>query len=552
MVRLFAVGMLRRRVLWMVFAVLSLWVLGTRWHLRLEPLERDIATYAVIGREMLAGRQLYSDLWDHKPPGIHLIFAGATAVVGAGVPAVLLVNVAISVAILGVMMLTGRRLAGDIGGIVAGVLWVFVGLDLGLQANQPNVELPMNLLTALALLVFLVPGSHSTGYMGGVLTAAAMLLKPVAAAQFGLLAAVEVGERWQHHQPDTAMKFLGRWLAATLLILGVVMGWLVLRSGFDAVWGAVVRYNMAYASGTVAHKFVELVKIGNHLPASSLVVLGLLAACAVGALSIMEQHQRRLIVALLIGTTVAISAPGKFYPHYFQLLLPILVVAATVGLTHGLRSGGLRRAGAVAAVVILVAVEAQTLRLSPDEWSRRKYGETFLDERRLGVELEAYVEPGQPFWQLGTLPGLYLLTETVPASGVLYDGPLRELSPVRKQLSRRVKAELTDSAPRWLVIRAGRDDREVMPWLRQRYRLVAPTESVRRMSLWVRRDSPPTESHQSPVFSDGFESGNTAEWTRPGSQSIRASLGSQAEESGHRSCESVEFPPPGSSTDSQP
>lgn len=514
-----AVGTLRRRALWVVFAVLALWIVGTRWHLRLEPLERDISTYAVIGREMLAGRQLYADLWDHKPPGVHLIFAAATAVVGAGVPAVLLVNVVVSVAILGVLMLTGRRIAGDGGGIVAGLLWVFVGLDLGLQANQPNVELPMNLCTALVLLVFLAPGSRSTGCVGGALTAAAVLLKPVAAAQFGLLAAVEVGERWQHHQPRASMRFLGRWLTATLLILGVVMTWFVLRSGFDAVWGALVRYNMAYARGTVADKFVELVKIGNHLPAASLLVLGLLAAWAAGALSIMEQHQRRRTVALLAGTTVAIAAPGKFHPHYFQLLLPILVTAAAVSLAHGLRGGGVRKAGAVAALVILVAIQAQSLRLSPDEWSRRKYGETFLDERRLGVELEAYVEPGQPFWQLGTLPGLYLLTETVPASGVLYDGPLREASPIRKQLARRVEAELTDSSPRWIVIRAGPDDREVMHWLRQRYRLVAPTKSVRRMSLWVRRDSPPPGSHQTAVFSNGFESGGTAEWTRPGSQS---------------------------------
>ena len=519
MVESIAVGVARRRTLWVVFALLVLWVLGTRWHLRLEPLERDITTYAVIGREMLDGRQLYSDLWDHKPPGIHLIFAGATAVVGAGVPAVLLVNVVVSIGILGVLMLTGRRLAGDGGAIVAGLLWVFVGLDPGLQANQPNVELPMNLCTALALLVFLVPGSRSTGFTGGVLTAAAMLLKPVAVAQFGLLAAVEVGERWQRHHARAAIKYLGWWLAATLLILGVVMTWFVLRSGLDAVWGAVVRYNTAYASGGVTHKLVELIKIGTHLPAASLVVLGLLAASAAGALSIMEQHQRRHIIALLIGTTVAIAAPGRFYPHYYQLLLPILVVAAAVGLAHGLRGGGLRRAGAVAALVILVAIEAQWLRLSPDEWSRRKYGETFLDERRLGHELEAYVAPGQPFWQLGTLPGLYLLTQTVPASGVLYDGPLREGSPIRKQLSRRVKADLTDSTPRWMVIRAGRDDREVMHWLRQRYRLVAPTQSVGRMSLWVRRDSPPPESDQATVFSNGFESGGTGEWTRPASQS---------------------------------
>jgi hypothetical protein len=87
----------RRHALWITFAVLVLWIFATRWTLQYEPLERDITTYAVAGREILTGRVLYSDLWDHKPPGIHLIFAGATALVGPGVPAVLLVNVALPI-----------------------------------------------------------------------------------------------------------------------------------------------------------------------------------------------------------------------------------------------------------------------------------------------------------------------------------------------------------------------------------------------------------------------------------------------------------------------
>jgi hypothetical protein len=38
-----------------------------------ETPERDITTYAVIGREMLKGCDLYSDLLDHKLFAIHAI-----------------------------------------------------------------------------------------------------------------------------------------------------------------------------------------------------------------------------------------------------------------------------------------------------------------------------------------------------------------------------------------------------------------------------------------------------------------------------------------------
>ncbi len=104
--------LLRRHPLPVTFFLLALLILGTRWHTRLEPLDRDISAYAVIGREMLNGRPLYSDLWDHKPPGIHLIFAGATVASSPGTPAVLLVNLVCSIAALAGFMVAGRRLAG--------------------------------------------------------------------------------------------------------------------------------------------------------------------------------------------------------------------------------------------------------------------------------------------------------------------------------------------------------------------------------------------------------------------------------------------------------
>src|SRR6476469_1125587 len=51
-----------------------------RLHTYDEPLDRDVATYAVIGGEMLHGRALYSDLWDNKPPALYGAFAAAQLV----------------------------------------------------------------------------------------------------------------------------------------------------------------------------------------------------------------------------------------------------------------------------------------------------------------------------------------------------------------------------------------------------------------------------------------------------------------------------------------
>src|SRR5437868_1023590 len=70
---------------WLVTVVLLLLASSialARLHTWDEPMERDLTTYAVIGHQLLRGRSLYSDLWDHKPPAIHISYAFADYLFG--------------------------------------------------------------------------------------------------------------------------------------------------------------------------------------------------------------------------------------------------------------------------------------------------------------------------------------------------------------------------------------------------------------------------------------------------------------------------------------
>jgi hypothetical protein len=504
----------RRRASWVAFSVLTLWIIGVRWHLRFEPLERDISTYAVIGRELLAGRPLYSDLWDHKPPAIHVLFAAATAVVGPGVPAVLLVNCGLSVAILGGLMVAGRHVAGFRGALLGGGLWALAGMDLGLQANQPNVELPMNLCVTWALVLSLGDSTRLTGRTGGVVTGLAILLKPVSAAQFGSLAVIEYWERAVKRKEKLVSCVTDQWIATIVLTVIAVMAWCVARAGIRPVWDAVIEFNLAYATGTLVGNILFLRDLSAHLPVLTIVVFGLLAAPAIVGLLTIDRRKSLRITAIVVGTGIAVAAPGRFYPHYYQLFLPSLIVAAAAGLAYGLKRSTAWRAGAVGILLMLALIEVSSLRLDPNEWSRRKYAEVFLDEHRVAAQLKKVLEPGEPFWQFGTMPGLYLLTGTVPASGVLYDGPLRQSSPIRDQVAAKVVTELTESAPRWILIRRDRDDRGVTEWLDENYQPSDAVIPVHRFSLWTRRDRQTPRPFSTPVFADGFENGSLAVWSR--------------------------------------
>ena len=58
-----------------VLVVCILFIAGMKGLTYHEPARGDQAIYAVIGHELLKGRQLYADLWDHKPPAIHVTYA---------------------------------------------------------------------------------------------------------------------------------------------------------------------------------------------------------------------------------------------------------------------------------------------------------------------------------------------------------------------------------------------------------------------------------------------------------------------------------------------
>jgi 4-amino-4-deoxy-L-arabinose transferase-like glycosyltransferase len=112
-----------------------------RLHTYSEPLERDETIYAVIAHEMLDGRALYSDLWDHKPPAIYVTYAAAELIPGYGRDSIFLLNVAAAVATLLACYFAGSA-AGDgrIGGVIAAGLWALASGDLAPQANQPNTR----------------------------------------------------------------------------------------------------------------------------------------------------------------------------------------------------------------------------------------------------------------------------------------------------------------------------------------------------------------------------------------------------------------------------
>src|SRR5713101_7053484 len=127
-----------------------------RLHTYEEPVEHDITTAAVIANEMRAGRQYYSDVWENKPPAVHISNLFAQYLFGYGRGSIYALNVGLSIiTLLGVYVAAPSSGMGRAAGLLAAVFWTLSSGDLDLQANQPNLEAFMNgpIIWAFALLV---------------------------------------------------------------------------------------------------------------------------------------------------------------------------------------------------------------------------------------------------------------------------------------------------------------------------------------------------------------------------------------------------------------
>jgi 4-amino-4-deoxy-L-arabinose transferase-like glycosyltransferase len=472
------------RIVFVFLGLLALFVVLARLWTRNEPLERDITTYAVIGHEMLQGRDLYSDLWDIKPPGVYFAYAAAEVVAGSSSKAVVLVNIAAAVlSLLGVFVAASAGLR-PAEGLWAAAAFAILSGNLGLQANQPNAEVFIN--TCLAwLLALLLRARGPLGFRGAVLAGVLLFLgtlfKPYVAVA-GLLLAVNV----LAPPPGTLRKTVLREAALAAGVL--VAGWLVVVAYFHAtsrsvdLYEVLVVYGRHYArdpAGNVVRGFVA--------GTTSLLPLGGLVAAAVAGFVLRRPPRARVWLLLMtwaFAVQVMIALPGRPFPHYLQLWLPALAVAfgqLTGDVACRVRNPrlGQRLESVLAALVVggLLVTHLPSYALSPDEWSRKKYAETFILVRALGIDLANLLRTEESFFQFGAESGLYFYAHRSPPAGPLIARHYME-GPLAEKLQRRILRDLERKPPELVILsrdafdgaRQSRAPQPVLEWIQAHYR----------------------------------------------------------------------------------
>lgn len=483
-----------------LLAAAIVWIAAVRANTR-QPHDRDVATYAVMAHEMLLGADLYTDIFDHKPPAIYGTYAAAELAAGYGRRSVFLLYLAGSLVVLAGLYRFSRRTGTGTASLLPLLVGGLAMSSLTLESVEPNSELFINGCLTWAFVLCAAPPALAGRRLAGAaaLVALASLYKHVAVVPGALFIAARVvldaaeNREWRRAAGRLAAAggvVAGAWAATFLYFSATGRG----MDFFDTM----TRYNVGYAGLGGSWLSRAWPKLAETL-ATGPVIAVLLAATALAALALARvrgKHRRtaRLLLAYVAGAAVAVALPGQFFPHYFQLLIPPVAMAAAICAAGAFRRWAIAppatAIGAAVLVAFLAADSVAAYRIT-DAGLRARHGERYTPAEALAAEINGLLRPGETFFDWGNEAWLYFYTGRRPAAGVFFADHART-SALADRVAGRAVAQLKESRPEIVVVSRWRPDEKVFGnpvgrWIKHHY-VALPGHDHGFLYLMARRD----------------------------------------------------------------
>ena len=414
------------RFTWIFSVGTLMLMLIARFRLLAMPLERDEGAFASIGHALWKGGQLYTTLFDNKPPLLYAIYGGFTHLLGynaTGVHAGLLVfHVATCVFL---YLLVQAYFEKHTALLSVAFFSVFALLPnvFGFAAHATQLLL----LPALAGLWLITrrPGGTGSTFAGGVLLSAAFLIKQQAA---GIIAGALLLLLWDNfvaqRTPARPVLSKGLSLAAGLVLpVAITAGWFFTQGRLDDLLRWTVDIPKALlALGTANTSVLQtyiLPYFHGFEPAAALALTG-------GVLQLKDAgtRHRAMPFVLLFASTLAVTYLGAaFYPHYFVLTLPFFAALCASGTWVVYRQ--LQKSGQYIAPVFALLAAGYPVALQSDYFfqpefkqiHRQAYGlNPFPEMEAIGKALRYQAKQGD-ILVLGSEPEALVAAGQAPPNG---------------------------------------------------------------------------------------------------------------------------------------
>ena len=457
------------------------------------PLSPDSTAYAIIGHELLNGQTLYTDIWDHKPPLIYIAYAAAEMLLGRSAQTIVLLNIFVSLLAMFGLFYAGRAGRGGIAsGLWAAVLWAIVSGTFELEGRDPNTEVFINacVVWAFALLAKNRAGGFSAKHLIflGLLFTFGSFFKPVVVAYALFLMGAHVA--FPHVGTSRKKALIDAFVVGAIGAVSWILmfGYFAATNRFEIFYQTIVSYNSHYSNNVL----VNIVAPLRGRSEMFLDFMNPLAVCLVAGLILAFIYNRRqaaLLAAFVASTWIAIALPGRFYAHYFQLWLPVLIVASSWAIGHFTVSEKVQlRFASYAAGMILAGILIFN-QISPYQSALAKDWTPFVNPPLVAGEdtarqINNLLNEDETFLLWGNTPNLYFLSGRKPPTAILFQQHLNE-SPLAERLRNRVKADLAQRQPELLIAESGKPS--APDWIAHDYEPAPIFESKNTYTFYMRR-----------------------------------------------------------------
>lgn len=454
--------------------ILALGIIESYW--LVGPLDRDQSLYLVVSHLMLKGARLYTDVWDHKPPLIHIAYAAAQLVAGYSTNAVLLLAVFLnSVTGFGIYYLTKKFSQSSAAASFALTLWIILAESPNLEAATPNTEAFINACWVAATVVL----SGSSRFIirvvvAGVLIAMATLFKQIVIILFFPLVIFVVARAINRR--TALMGMLAALVLFPVLAWSGAYGYFSFQDRANDFYQAVIHYNRVYA-GNLFQNIRNIFSVRALFPIHALALFLPWQIISVTIVRMLIGRGDRTLAGYLIflfaSIYLVIALPGRHYTHYYQYLIPPSCVLL------GIFSAGIWRRWFCAMVIVVIGFALLwelPLALIPGLMRRSPMNPESLKmaARNTLPAVQRVVPEGGWFYLWGAEPGMYFESRIDPRQGVLHVNWLTE-GPVAARLTQQTLSVLERDPPAAVVVvrpfvRPDNNNNPVFRWIMEHYR----------------------------------------------------------------------------------
>ena len=308
-----------------------------------EPFHRDEGFYAAVAQIMRHGGIPYRDAFDNKPPLIFAWYYAAFALFGEHIWAPrLLVSLLISATTL-LVYFQARFIYSQRGALVAAAAFA-LSMGFAVFETNANVEYFMLLPTVAALLCFTI-GERRGGLgwylLAGALSGVSVMTKETSIFAFALFFLIvawrEYGtHRWGFLRSGVFWRKSLAMGAGFALTLGLIfLPFLLTGTGKD-FFDAVFIYTWLYVGGGQGDVF----KLQQIVTAPAMLVIATGPFVIFGAFGLWTFWRRKdwsegkLVALWSVAATLGVIAAGRFFAHYYVILLPGIALLLPAGIVY--------------------------------------------------------------------------------------------------------------------------------------------------------------------------------------------------------------------------